>query len=381
MPLLFFRFGIGLTLLCLLTLPFAMAAPVEDLSSDLLPFLEEGQLPALAVVVIGDGAIQAAGVAGVRKVGDPARARLEDTFHLGSCTKAMTATLACLLVQEGKLRWETTLADSFPELEEQMHPAYPDVTLQACLDHRAGLPAMTNGCAPLTAEDLATVAALPSLREQRERVCQLVLSTSPEVEPGTKVHYSNGGYIVGAAVLERATGQDWETLMRRYLFDPLGMASAGFGPMGQPGAVHAPWQHVWRDGAWLPLSPEPAHDNPVFMGPAGRVHCSVLDWSRYILFLLRACRGEDGVLRAESLAPLWRDSDYALGWMIQERAWGGGRVFSHAGTNNQNFALVWMAPRKQFAVLVATNAMGPGIEALCDRVCAAMIQRFIQNGE
>ena len=47
-------------------------------------------------------------------------------------------------------------------------------------------------------------------------------------------------------------------------------------------------------------------------------------------------------------------TDDAQAW----EGWGGGRVFTHSGSNNQNFAVVWMAPLKNFAVLAATNQGG-----------------------
>jgi hypothetical protein len=46
------------------------------------------------------------------------------------------------------------------------------------------------------------------------------------------------------------------------------------------------------------------------------------------------------------------------GWIVTERGWGGGRVLTHAGSNTMNHAVVWMAPRRNFAVLSATSLGG-----------------------
>ena len=73
-------------------------------------------LPALAVVVVKDGRICERDAVGVRKYGDPTPVTTNDLFHIGSCTKSMTATLAAILIEEGKLRWNTTIAEVFPEL-------------------------------------------------------------------------------------------------------------------------------------------------------------------------------------------------------------------------------------------------------------------------
>src|SRR3954466_14976518 len=84
--------------------------------------------------------IIAQGAAGVRKGGTAERITLDDRFHLGSCTKAMTATLVAMLVEEGRLNCTTTLGELFADTMTPMHPAWEKVTLQQVLAHRAGLP-------------------------------------------------------------------------------------------------------------------------------------------------------------------------------------------------------------------------------------------------
>ena len=64
----------------------------------------------------------AIGAVGVRKIGSPEPIRVTDQMHLGSNTKAMTATLIGTLVDEGKLAWGSTIRDVFPELAPQLHP-------------------------------------------------------------------------------------------------------------------------------------------------------------------------------------------------------------------------------------------------------------------
>ena len=76
-------------------------------------------LPALAVVVVKDGQICDRAAVGVRKWGDPTPVTTNDAFHIGSCTKSMTATLTAILLDEGKLRWDTTIAGGVSRIEGQ----------------------------------------------------------------------------------------------------------------------------------------------------------------------------------------------------------------------------------------------------------------------
>src|SRR5512143_1421626 len=75
-----------------------------------------------AAVLRGERII-AQGAAGVRKRGTAEQITLDDRFHLGSCTKPMTATLVAMLVDEGKLNWAATLGELFAETVKPMHPA------------------------------------------------------------------------------------------------------------------------------------------------------------------------------------------------------------------------------------------------------------------
>src|SRR6185436_4422279 len=114
-------------------------APV-NVDAILLSILGRGaeRFGMVAAVLRGERII-AQGVAGVRKRGTAERITLDDRFHLGSCTKAMTATLVAMLVEEGKLNWTTTLGELFADTVKPMHPTWEKVTLRQVLAHRAGL--------------------------------------------------------------------------------------------------------------------------------------------------------------------------------------------------------------------------------------------------
>src|ERR1700722_11165057 len=82
----------------------------KSLNSTLEPYLKEFGLPALAAAVFKNGEIMAAGAVVTRRVGENIPVTIDDKFHLGSDSKAFTALLAGMYVQQGKLRWDSTLA-------------------------------------------------------------------------------------------------------------------------------------------------------------------------------------------------------------------------------------------------------------------------------
>jgi hypothetical protein len=66
-----------------------------------------------------------------------------------------------------------------------------------------------------------------------------------------------------------------------------------------------------------------------------------------------------------------------MGWRVAQRKWGDGRVLTHTGCNTMNFAVTWLAPKRNFAVLVATN-QGRGIAPKStDEVAAALIRKLL----
>ena len=93
-------------------------------------------------------------------------------------------------------------------------------------------------------------------------------------------------------------------------------------------------------------------------------------------------RGEEGLLPAAQVQQLKEPpfgGGYALGWGIAQRDWAGGTVLTHAGSNGMNYSVVWVAPEKNFAVLAATNYGGDGASEGLDRVCSALIKKFLSR--
>jgi len=219
----------------------------------------------------------------------------------------------------------------------------------------------------------------------------MVLSERPVNEPGSTYLYSNRSYAVAGAMAEKVANDSWESLMQKRLFQPLGMKTCGFGAMGTPGArdpkdIDQPWQHKLLLTFHRPIEPGPLADNPAVIGPAGTVHCSIIDWGKFITAHLRGEKGEPekgepGILKPETFKRLHTPSfggNYAFGWLVFDRSWaGGGPALHHAGSNLQNYAIVWMAPAKDFAVLIMTN-QGDTFDA-CDATAAALITHFSQG--
>lgn len=366
----------GAFVLCLLLFEQAalpdQPAP-RNVSADLRTLVVQSGVPGLIGAIVDKDGLVAIGAAGVRRMGSPMMLTANDQVHIGSCTKAMTATVIAMLVEENKLTWNASVVSAFPDLRGDIDRGWNNATLTDLLTHSSGAPTDLhfNG---LWGRLWSSKAPPP---EQRMMLVRGVLTRPPNAPPGTKYIYSNAGYAIAGVMAERAAGTDWENLMRQRLFTPLGMDSAGFGAPGISETVDQPRGHT---EAGKVIEPGPHSDNPSAIAPAGTVHCTVEDWSKFIRLHLNAEMGVPHLLTAESFRTLHTAAnrltpEYAMGWGIVNREWAGGRTLTHNGSNTLWFCAVWIAPLKGFAVMAACNQGGKTAEKTVDQAVWMLVQQ------
>src|SRR5688572_16040657 len=115
----------------------AVSAP-SDLAAALEKIRVDAKLPALAAISIRDGKVSEQAAVGFRRSGKDEAVTVEDKWHIGSCTKSMTSTLAAMMVEQGRITWKTTVGEQFPELRSSMGEGWAGVTLEQLLAHRGG---------------------------------------------------------------------------------------------------------------------------------------------------------------------------------------------------------------------------------------------------
>jgi CubicO group peptidase (beta-lactamase class C family) len=352
--------------------PPAVTVPETPLGRALADARIAADLPAVAgVQVMTQGEIVAHAF-GLRQAGDDELVGPDDHFHLGSNSKAITATLLAILVEEGTLSWSRTLAESVPEWASTMAPGWRTVTLRQLLTHRAGV-------APFTtpAEILGVPAGVntgaPSA--QRRAFARWLLERPVAGRVG-EFGYSNAGYGLAAAIAEQATGQPWEQLLQEKLFTPLGIPASAV-RMGWPGlAGGAPWGHLSNGRRWTPHAPTDRRvlAVPAALAPAGDLSLTMAAYGRFLQLHLRGLAGQDGLLRAATVRELHRpDGGYALGWGIQVE--GSGAIHFHEGSAGTFHAVTLLDPRRGIAVATVTNAGGDRAADAVRRAADGVLRR------
>jgi D-alanyl-D-alanine carboxypeptidase len=297
-------------------------------------------------------------VSGERRVGKGDPIASSDRMHLGSLTKAITATLLGVLAEKQVMTFEATIGRTFPELSPKIQPAYRDVSVRQLLTHTGGIP-------PYRSREsmrwLSTLKGTPT--EQRYGFVERVLTEPPRFEPGARHEYSNAGAAIAGAMAERVGGASYQQLVQQRLFAPLG----GHAAFGNPGlaAEPQPWGHI---RIFLGPAMEVAPSNPVFttpvaMEPAGDASPSMQDYGRFLQLHLRGLRGRDDVLKATTIQALHgrgnsksSTSGFAMGWALMPRD--GVESHEHVGTYGAYIAYATIQPSRDVAVATFSNVGG-----------------------
>jgi len=311
------------------------------MSSDLLPetqrallhLLATGQVAGRAPSVVG-AVVRDGGPVWIAGWGEEAGG--DTQYRIGSITKMFVAVLVLRLRDEGRLALTDPLGEHLPGTTAG------DATIGDLLAHTAGLASEPPG--PWWERTPGTLR--PELAD--------VLGSDPQRHPGgDRHHYSNPGYALLGALVERLRGDEWFAVLRREVLEPLAMTRTTLLPVAPQAtgwAVH-PWADV--------LLPEPAVDLGR-MGPAGQLWSTAADLARFAAFLID---GDERVLANDSAALMrtpasppevasW-DGGYGLGTQLLRRD---GRLLTgHTGSVPGFRATLWVSADDGLGAVVLGN--------------------------
>ncbi|MFD3614373.1 serine hydrolase domain-containing protein [Streptomyces sp. NPDC058676] len=305
----------------------------------------EGRAPSLVAAVVRDG----------RAVWHGSRTSVEGhgpdenvQYRIGSITKTFTAVLVLRLRDEGMLDLSDPLEKHLPGT------GAGEATIAELLAHTSGLAAES----PAPWWERTPGSLRPELAD--------VLGEQPFRHPaGRRFHYSNPGYSLLGALVEKLRGAPWEEVLRSEVLEPLGLDRTSTGPL----APHAGgWAvHPWADV----MLPEPTEDLGL-MAPAGQLWSTTGDLAKFAVFL---AKGDDQVLSAATVlemrtpaapaeaADVVDGATYGLGLHIQHRD--GRLLVGHSGSLPGFLANLTISVADDVAAVVLANCTsGPLLSAV-----------------
>jgi CubicO group peptidase (beta-lactamase class C family) len=262
----------GISVLLLLMMLGSMAAPAPDPGAqiDALFASVDAKSPGAAVLVIKDGKPIFQRGYGVTDLRSLHKIDEHTNFRLASVTKQFTAMAAMLLVHEGKLHYDETLTDVFPEF-----PAYgKKITIRNLLNHTSGL---------IDYEDLMARQYRNTPDDQIPQIhdagvlALLEKESTTKFPPGSRWAYSNSGYCILAMVVQKISGEPFGDFLRDRIFKPLEMANTLAYEKGKNEVTNRAYGHTKESDGWHETDQS---STSATLGDGG-VYTSLVDMARW----------------------------------------------------------------------------------------------------
>ncbi|MCX7746008.1 MAG: beta-lactamase family protein [Clostridia bacterium] len=256
---------------------------------------EKYHVPAVAVSIMDSHKILYSIQNGVRVDGTSKYVTSEDYFHIGSCSKSILAYMAAKQVEKGILDWNTKFFDLFPELKKNALEVYHEITLEDLFFCRAGIKPYTSG-------DEIFPNLSGSENQQLDFIRYLLqLSPSSKQTASGKFEYlySNAGYMMVSAMIERVTDMTYKSLIDKYLKEELGLDVF----IGWPNQISKdqPWGHYLNKNNTLEVfGPDSEYFIHPLIEPAGNLSMKPRDFARYVQLHLKGLTGHSDQLRSET---------------------------------------------------------------------------------
>ncbi|NGZ85143.1 serine hydrolase [Duganella aceris] len=372
-------------LACALLLVFGCAGPVaaevasavpHELQADVERVRKMFDVPGIAIAVVKDGKVMVARGFGVRKLGEAAPVDAQTLFEIAANSKAFTAAMLAMLVDEGKLGWDDPVTKHLPDF--QMYDPYVtrEITIRDLLSNRSGL--------GVGAGDLLW---WPSSTFSVDEIIHQLRYIKPAFSFRSRYTYEYLPYIVAGKIVAEKRGQPWGDAVRERILTPLGMTRTTTSLAESAGVADQAAPHASIDGKLGVVKRQPMANAAAAMG----ISTSAEDIAKWMTLLLDAGKlaapGADGKERrlfsAAQSREMWtpqtpirvnepkpqlaatRANFAASGLGFELNDYKGVKLASHRGWQFGAYSMVVLAPSARLGIAIMTNAeSGPALNAL-----------------
>jgi CubicO group peptidase (beta-lactamase class C family) len=345
---------------------------LDDADALIAAELARFEAPGISVAVIkGDQVLLLEGF-GLRDLEKRLPMTADTVQPIASVTKSFTVAALATLVRDGKLEWDKPVRDYLPDFRLSTDQLTTQVTVRDLVTHRTGLPR----------HDAAWFGSAAT----REQFYKRLRHFEPSAPLRERMQYNNFMYMTAGFLGGRVATSDWETLVQRNLFDPLGMEGSSFtiaklSQRPDHGTAYTPGD----DG-----KPKLTRYTPIdAMGPTGAINASARDMSRYLLMLANSgMHTGKTLISAADLAQMtspqmvlpdarrWTEfgpRQYGMGFFIGN--YRGHRFFEHGGNMPGAAAQLLVLPDHKIGVFVCANLSGT---ALRDALPWMLVDRLLE---
>lgn len=322
--------------------------------------MKDWKVQGCAVAIVKSGKIVYAKGFGFRDVKSQLPVTPNTLFAIGSCSKAFTSASVCLMVDEGKLDIDKPVIEYYPNFKLQDDYITTHITLRDMLSHRSGLP--RHDFAWYGADNLSRKDIVDGLRYL-------------ELSKGFREawQYQNGMFTTAGFMVEIVSGEKWETIVAKKIFEPLGMKTSNFSVYDSQKSTDFAKPYAERNDEVKEI-PFRSLDA---MGPAGSINSSVNEMANWLIMQINGGKFEgkqvigDGSLKQTQTPQMvvpGNISDevfynlYGMGWMIT--SYRGHLRIEHGGNIDGFSASACFLPKDSIGVVVLTNMDGTSLTSV-----------------
>jgi len=282
----------------------------------------------------------------------------QTVFRLASLSKAFATALTGVLVDEGKLSWDTKLVAVLPFFHLKNDSAAEQATVRDILGQRLGLPKNTYD--NLLEENM-------SYEELARRLDEVTLTC----DVGQCYGYQNIAFSLIGDIVYAQTGDFFTRQVDKNIFFPLGMKTASYGREGLEASKSWARPHRPSSNGWIPFEPKEAYYR---VAPAAGVNASLKDMEQWLVAqmggrpdvlpqaLLTTLHAPEVATPVEMHSAPWRrarldDASYALGWRVFD--YEGETMIFHAGAVEGYRTMIGFLPKYRVGMVMMWNSADP----------------------
>lgn len=333
----------------------------------------EHNIPSIAYGVIRNDSILVINTIGYRDIKSKERVNIDNYYHIGSNTKAFTGFLAAKIVENNLIKWDTKFFSLYPELKDESNSAYYNITLEELLSHRAriiGFKEPVEVIKILNQYRNNTPDSL-TLPKKRYHLIKEVLKSEP-LAPYEECEnsYSNAGIIAASLMLEKVTGENWESLIIK-LSNDLNLGIHIGSPidlgMDQPKGHFNP-RHINLENNILipieipiktPVQGELEELNDFFeflllCTPSGNISITINSFLKFLQLNIDGKSGKDNYLKYETYKKIFSAYPfYSMGWYNEPEEI---LKFSHRGSNMMFTSFAGISSENKLGIVIMINS-------------------------
>ena len=317
-------------------------------------------IPGLAIAIFDSNEILYKFKTGYADIKTKQKLKFSDKFCIASCSKSiLCATIESLIVKkEIPNIWDMTLDKVW---SQKIHKDFYKVTVKQLVMHNSGI-----DCPLDDVENTPCLSKYKKIEDKlekydgitaRKKLTNIILKQKPIYEPGSKFEYSNWGYGILGAILEKLTKKHYAKVIEEEVMKPLNIDARYEKLFYGDGYVNGHYKNIFHKNEqdYIPLK-KGQYINPLGEAPSGETWMSIIDCANYCMMYLKALNKEKSILNLSTVKKLTKPGfeDYGYGWFINKR-----KHIYHAGQYFHTSTHFHLVPDKNIGIVLSVNCDFP----------------------